>query len=480
MSIAQRIQAAEAELLALKDQLVESTKALEAAPDEEALLIQVEELSAKTEKAANTVAALKKAEAALAARATPVTPEAPAVIPSMKKDAKGDGDLLWKMATVKTLAYVGRKSEAEVLETYYKGNDQLAAAADYVQKSVINPAMTTVTGWASELVRTDYQGFLNTLRTTSVAAELASRSQQLSFGGFNSITIPVRNALGATLTEPAWVGEAGNIPLTSFSFGSATLNRYKLAAITTMSREIAERSTPSIEALLRDGLTEAYSQVLDAALLSSAGAVANVRPAGLMNGVTPTAGTAGGGEAAVLADMKVMISAMTNARLGARPVLIIPTASRLSVGLMMNPLGQRAFADEIAAGRLLGVEIISSQNVPASTAILVDAAAFATAFDTPQFDVSDVATVTESNANGTAPTMASAAGQAAIGAVGTAGQVPVNGGIAVAGSTGAAQVGQQTRSLWQSYSLGIRMVAPTSWALLRGVNGVQVVNTLTW
>jgi hypothetical protein len=247
-----------------------------------------------------------------------------------------------------------------------------------------------------------------------------------------------------------------------------------------MSKEIAERSTPSIEALIRDGLTEAYSQVLDAALLSAAGAVANVRPAGLLNGVTVGTGTAGGGEAAVLADMKTMIGAMTAARMGARPVLIVPTASRLSVGLMMNPLGQRAFADEIAAGRLLGVEVISSQNVPANTAILVDAAYFATAFDTPMFDVSDVATVTESNANGTAPTMASAAGQAAIGAVGTAGQVPVNGGIAVAGSTGAAQVGQQTRSLWQTYSLGIRMVAPTSWALLRGVNGVQALNTLSW
>jgi hypothetical protein len=205
MAIAERIQAAEAELLSLKDALVESTKALEAAPDEEALLIQVEELSAKTEKAANTVAALKKAEAALAARATPITPEAPAVIAKMHKDAKGNGDLLWKMATAKTLAYARRKSEAEIIEEHYKGDDQLAAAADFVQKSVINPAMTTVNGWAAELVRTDYQGFLNTLRTTSVAAELASRSTQLSFGGYNSITIPVRNPLGATLTEPAWV-----------------------------------------------------------------------------------------------------------------------------------------------------------------------------------------------------------------------------------------------------------------------------------
>ncbi|MFZ9683621.1 MAG: phage major capsid protein, partial [Cephaloticoccus sp.] len=455
MAIADRVSAAEAELVTLKDQLVEATKSLEAAPDEEALLVQVEELSASVEKKSATVEALKKAEAALAARATPVS--APAVIPQMKREPKGNGDLLWKMAAAKFIAFSQKKDVSQVIEERYKDHADLAAANDFVTKSVVNPAMTSVSGWASELVQTDVQGFLDSLKAVSVAAELAARSQRLNFGGYDSITVPMRNPLGATLTEPAWVGEAGNIPLTQFSFGSMRMNRYKLAAITTFTRELADRSTPQIEGLLRDALTEAYAQVLDAALLSNAAAVTGVRPAGLLNGVTGTAGTAGGGEAAVIADMKAMITAMTNARLGARPVLLINSANRLSLSLMLNPLGQRSFADEVSTGRLLGVEIISSQHVPANTAILIDAATFATAFDTPMFDVSDVATVTEANANGTAPTMAATSAQAAIGAVGAAGQVPVNSGIAVAGSTGAAHVGQQTRSLWQTYSVGVRM-----------------------
>jgi HK97 family phage major capsid protein len=478
MSLSDRIIASEAELVSLKDALVESTKALEAAPDEESLLAQVEELSSKVEKHSNSVAALKKAEAALAARATPVS--SPAVVPQMKRDGKGNGDLMFKMATAQFIAFSQRKEVGQVIAERYKDNAELPAALDYVSKSVVNPAMTTTTGWAAELVQSDIQGFLDTLRTVSVAAELASRSQRLSFGGYDSITVPMRNPLGATLTEPAWVGEAGAIPLTQFQFGSAKINRYKLAAISTFTKELAERSTPQIEGLLRDALSEAYAQVLDAAMLSNGAAVAGVRPAGLLAGVTPVAGTAGGGEAAVIADMKAAITAMTNARLGARPVLIINTANRLSLSLMMNPLGQRAFADEIATGRLLGVEVISSQHVPANTAILVDAATFATAFDTPMFDVSDVATVVESNANGTAPTMAATAAQAAIGAVATAGQVPVNSGIAVAGSTGAASTGFQARSLWQTYSVGIRMVAPTSWALLRGPVAVHQTTAITW
>jgi HK97 family phage major capsid protein len=478
MNIADRIVATETELVALKDSLVEATKALEAAPDEESLLIQVEELSAKVEKQSSTVAALKKAESALAARATPVS--APAVVPSMKKDGKGNGDLLFKMAAAQFIAYSKRQDINQVIDERYKGNSELPAAMDFVQKAVVNPAMTTTTGWAAELVQNDVQGFLDTLKTVSVAAELATRSQRLNFSGYDSITIPMRNPLGATLSEPAWVGEGGAIPLTQFSFGSTKLSRYKLAAITSWTKELAERSTPQIEGLLRDALTEAYAQVLDNALLSNGSAVAGIRPAGLLSGVTPAAGTAGGGESAVLADMKTAITAMTNARLGARPVLIIPTANRLSLSLMMNPLGARSFADEVAAGRLLGIEIISSQHVPANTAILIDAATFATAFDVPMFDISDTATIVETNANATAPTMATTAGQSAVGVVGTAGQVPPNGGIAVSGSVGAAQVGQQTRSLWQTWSVACRMVVPTSWALMRGPTAVHATNSLTW
>ena len=61
MSLSKRIESAEAELVSLKDHLVEATKALEAAPDEETLLAQVEELTGKVEKHDATVAALKKA-----------------------------------------------------------------------------------------------------------------------------------------------------------------------------------------------------------------------------------------------------------------------------------------------------------------------------------------------------------------------------------------------------------------------------------
>jgi hypothetical protein len=126
------------------------------------------------------------------------------------------------------------------------------------------------------------------------------------------------------------------------------------------------------------------------------------------------------------------------------------------------------------------MEVISSQHVPANTAILIDASTFATAFDTPIFDVSDIATVVEASANATAPTMAATSPQAAVGAPGTAGQVPVNSGIGVSGSTGTATTGYTARSFFQTYTCGVRMIAPTSWALLRGNAAVYHIQNLTW
>jgi hypothetical protein len=199
----------------------------------------------------------------------------------------------------------------------------------------------------------------------------------------------------------------------------------------------------------------------------------------LLNGLTAGTGVAGGGQAAVIGDIKALYNGMIAANLGARPVLLMNEADRVSAGFMVTSLGERVFADELMAGRLMGMEVISSTNVPKGELILVDASCLATAFDVPEFEVSDVATVVESNANITAPTMAATAAQAAVGAVGTAGQVPVNSGIAVAGSTGAATTGFQARSLWQTYSVGIRMVAPTSWAQLR-TGGVAYTTGLTW
>ena len=152
--------------------------------------------------------------------------------------------------------------------------------------------------------------------------------------------------------------------------------------------------------------------------------------------------------------------------------------TRLSLSMSVSSLGDYMFRDEVATGRLLGMEVVSSANVPTGLVMMVDADAMAFGLDAPTFDVSDVATVTEANADATAPTQANTG---AADAKGTVGQVPQDLGQHVTqdGVTRVAGAGYTARSLWQTYSVGIRMVAPTSWAMLRPSSLVERTG-VTW
>ena len=128
----ERIELAEQELVSMKDQLVESTKSLEAAPEEDALLHEVEELTSKVEKASATLEALKKAQAALAERAKPVQ-ESPAIVKShhMGSGAKETNDLIWKHAAIKLIGYAEKKDPRQVIEERYKGDRSVRETFDF-------------------------------------------------------------------------------------------------------------------------------------------------------------------------------------------------------------------------------------------------------------------------------------------------------------------------------------------------------------
>ncbi|WP_029048568.1 phage major capsid protein [Cupriavidus sp. amp6] len=471
MNISEKVRQAEADAMKLKGRLTNAIQCLEAAPDEDGLLSEVRQLTSRVNAATKTLDAYKRAEAVRSKRSP--APSAPAIIHHCVEPKVGD--ILFKHAVVALLAHVERKPVAQVIQERYGNAPFVKATWNHIQKclmdpayqkSAVDPAMTTTTGWAAELVRNDVRGYIDTLKDVSVAAALSGFATSLNFDGFNSIVIPKRNPAVSGLTEPAWVSEGSPIPLTQFSFGSTIINRFKLAAITTMSREIAERSTPAIEDVLREALREAHAEVLDAALLSDVAAVVNVRPAGLQNaaawGSETRAGAAGGGEEAVRADIVAMLAGLTAHKLGARPVLMINNLDRLAVGMISSAMSELVFAAELANGTLLSIPVISSANVPQHLAVMVDAAYVATAFDIPQFEVSDIATVVEASADATVPTMADT----------TPGEVPPGGGLSVG-------AGGKARSLWQTYSLGIRMVAPTSWSVVQP-GAVQSVTATTW
>lgn len=457
------------------DNLEKARDLLLASPEEEALLDDVRVMKTAYDAKNARLSTLKETEKELSLRAKPVE-SSPAYI--QRAGDKDAGEIWLKNATASFLAHAEKKSVEQVIEERYPKDDALLAIRT-MQKAAIPLATTFDAGWAAELTRDDIQGFLKVLAPNSVTAAIASRTLMLSFDGYDSVTIPRRNKRGAMNDlGGAFVGEGGAIPLGMLSIGAAKLSRYKQGVISDFSRELGARSTPSIQAIIREAILEDMAIKLDGVFLGSLAEVTGVQPAGILHGVTVGTADTAGGVASVVADLKALMAGLKGSGLGRRPVLLVNDEDVLSVGFMQSALGEFVFESDVASGTLRRIPFIESANVPKGTIIAVDAASLATAFDSPEFDVNDTATIVQADAGHAAPTMADDGS----GAIGTVDQVPRNAGIDVAvdgTAAPAASVGYEARSLWQTYSVGVRSILPSTWGVVQP-GGVVALNALKW
>lgn len=489
----ERIQTQQALVTKLKDDLVLATKALDEADEagQDAALATIETLTGQLEAATKSLDALIRAEKALSERAQEAghedgnldggegnnsPPVRKAALPGIIQNTKSNQTPIWlRMAVCEYLAFVERKSVREVMaERYPEARNKDLHAVYQVRKSAVPLATTFTTGWAAELVQDDVRGFLNLLAVVSAAAALALRGFNQNFDGFNTVTVPHRKPRAANNNMAgAFVGEGGAIPLGRLDLGAQSMSRYKMGVISTFSRELAERSTPSIEAIIRQAVLDDMALRLDQVVFSNMAAVPGIQPAGLLFGTTPITGATGGGPDALTADIKALVTELAGSGGTAGIIIYINDLDAVGINFMTNALGEFMF--NTASGQLLTFSVVISESIPQGTIIGVVASNIATAFDPTDFNVSDVATVVEANADVTAPTHATGAA----GAIGTADQVPQMGGIPVAGGTGAAMAGATARSLWQTYSIGIRAVQPVSWGMMRAGSAASVTG-ITW
>jgi len=370
------------------------------------------------------------------------------------------GDYFWKSLVALTKMKSERyamKSPLEVLRDTVGENDKVRTVYEaIVGKAASVPALTTATGWAAELVTTERQAFMATLQPKAVFGPLAARSLAFTFGTNGIISIPTRNA--TPTIAGSFVGEASAIPVRQGAFSAITMTPKKMAVITVFSREISEHSDPAIEGLLRTAISEDTAVAIDSVLMD-ANAATGVRPAGLRNGVstlTPTAIT-GGAFAAVIGDVKLLYGALQTATLGnvRDPVWLMPPALALALSLTVAPNGTFAFPTMTTeGGSLAGIPAIVSPNVTADTLFLIDAADFVTATGPMRIDLSDSATL---HMEDTSPT-----------AIGTTGTPNV--------------VAAPVRSLWQTDTLGLRMLLPLNWAFRRAAPPAMVayITGVTW
>jgi HK97 family phage prohead protease len=324
-------------------------------------------------------------------------------------------------------------------------DDTTRAYIEWHTKAASAPAMTTVTGWAAELVQTVYAAFMESLFPKSVYPRLAAKGLDLSFGRAGKISIPTRS-LTPTIAG-SFVGEGAPIPVRQGAFTAQVLTPKKMAVITTWTREMDEHSVPAIEGLLRQAIQDDTAIAIDSVLLDTNAATA-VRPAGLLNGVTPLTATAGGGFNALVGDIKQLSGALLTATRGnvRSPAWIMNPQQVMSAGLTPAP-ASGVFPFDTSGGNLNGWPIIDSGTVPMGTIIAMDAADFVGAGENPRFEISDQATL---HFEDTAP-------------------------LDIVAGTASTPV----KSLWQTDSIGLRLILPLNW-LNRRPGTVAAIVGVTW
>lgn len=384
--------------------------------------------------------ALQRAEKALASRAADEKKLAAPVVSAKgrQKDVSGF-DLLVRAMTVHGAAHFGRKPVEQVLDERYKGHE----ATEIVVKADQTIGTTSVSGWAAEIVHTVYGEFMEALLPTSFFAQLRSRGIALTFDGYGKVTYTGRTAGGAA---GGFVAEGAPIRVGRATVTSLDVTPRKMGVIVPFSRELAKRSTPDIEAEVRRWILEDTSVTLDTLVIDSV-ASSTARPAGLLNGLAATATGAGGGDyEAVKADFKALLAPFITANGSDGIVVLMNPAQGLSLALMDGPIGDNDWFSKIRQR----VAIIESGNVPAGRLIAIRGSDLVTAGGTPEFDISEQATV---HMEDTTPLEI----------------------VSGTGPTTAAPV----RSFFQTATVGVRMLMDMTWAMKRS-GMVRWIDTTSW
>jgi HK97 family phage prohead protease/HK97 family phage major capsid protein len=362
-------------------------------------------------------------------------------------------EILVRAGTVAMLAHKMKKNEEDIRAMIYPEDEATKMFIEYCAKAASAPAMTTVVGWAAELVTQINADMMETLMPKSVYPRLASLGLSLSFGRAGRISIPTRSR--TPTIAGSFVGEGAPIPVRQGAFTAQLLTPKKMAVITTWTKEMDESSIPAIEGLLRSAIQEDTAVSLDSVLLD-AGAATVVRPPGLLNGVAGLTPTAGGGFAALVGDIKQLAGAVMTSTQGHIRALawLMNPQQVMSAGLTTAPnAGDFPFKDEIARGTLMGYPIIDSGTVPMGTVVAIDAADFVSVGgEAPRFEISDQATL---HMEDTTP-------------------LPL-----VTGAQGSGVSASPSRSLWQTDSLALRLILPINWTLRRP-GTVAWVAGVTW
>jgi HK97 family phage major capsid protein/HK97 family phage prohead protease len=461
MNYSERIEAAQHDVVALQDQLA-------GLPDAEDVQ-KVSDLTQRIGEVKGKIFAWVEAEKALGNEAAPITVpkeriqvyaptqplpgSAPRSWAQPKRKETPPEDHILRHFAATTLAYAKRQPVEVALAEMYGGYGDYEVTRGVVEwrtRAATAPATTSTAGWAAELAVTGQGEWFNAVMAGSIFAPVAARGMSVTLGRYAQISMPTRNA--AITIAGSFVAEGAPIPVRQAAFTPVTIGLKKMAVITSYTREIAEHSTPQIEMILRQLIMDDTGVAVDTVFIDNI-AISGIRPAGIRNGVSGQTPTAGGGFAALVGDLKLLVGVLAGANALTSPVFMMNPVQQIAISLTQSAGGDFPFQAEINSNRLLGYPVVVSSTMPAGMVILINAAdLMVVQGDTPRFDVSDQATL---HFEDTTPLQITT------------------------GAQGSAVAATPVRSMFQTDSLALRMILPMNWAMRR-TGSVAWVTGVTW
>ena len=215
------------------------------------------------------------------------------------------------------------------------------------------------TATAAQLVGTDHRAdqFIGPLRASLLVKSLGVRTLS---GLHGNVSIP---KAGAGLSA-GWVTEGESLDESDMSFASVTLSPKHVGGITEMSRQLIQQSAPAIEGLVRDDLSFAIAQAVDAAIIAGSGE--DGQPLGIIGRTGVQTAALPASWSGVL-DIEQLLAAANITPTGWYTKPAVLTALRKILK------ASTAGSDYIATAKSIGeLPAASSNAAPANTAILGD------------------------------------------------------------------------------------------------------------
>lgn len=241
-----------------------------------------------------------------------------------------------------------------------KSNEQWMAETpdlETILRAAVAAGTTTDATWAAPLVQ--YQNlaseFIEFLRPLTIIGRLSLRNVPFK--------VKLPRQTGASSVN--WVGEGKVKPVSSLAFDSITLDFAKLAGIVVLTDELVRLSSPAAEGIVRQDLADSIVQFMDSQFVDPTKGADDVSPASITNGVSPVAAS-GTNLAALQADVQSLMLQFVDSNLSlADGAWIMTQQQALSIGMMRNALGQKAYPElSVNGGTFEGLPAIVSENIP--------------------------------------------------------------------------------------------------------------------